>query len=206
MQETSGLIELNQQNLTFLTIFNGYISIRLKKDPGDPAFEKTITVNPETKDEVTSYVKKLKGVRGTITKIERYDRTINTGKVFGGYNVVIDGKYVLQFPDNSIPLNRFMKMARNIDFTQPVELAAWQSEDKKTAFTIKQNGENVPQIPKEDMPAPVELRGGKWSYQEQEQFLIALLEDQIIPNVNSLNLSNEVSDTPEGSTEDQIPF
>ena len=117
-----------------------------------------------------------------------------------------------------------MKLAENIDFSQPVEFSAWQdTKTDKTAFNVKQGGKSVPQKYTQDdpgdCPPPVQSKLGKWNFDAQEEFLFDRMENVVIPMVNeagnempqlahaaSAGSSTQSHAPEEDLSDDDIPF
>jgi hypothetical protein len=164
----------------------------------EQAGHKPIVVeNPRSKEKITKYIKQYKGVEALICKIEWYNRE-HDGTTYKGWKLFLDAAgtpCVLDLPFNSRAGNRFMKLAENIDFTQPVEFSAWyDSKGDATAFNVKQNGQSVSQRYTRDepgdCPAPTKNRLGKWNWDAQEEFLLERMEQCVIPAV--LDAGNEM--------------
>lgn len=145
------------------------------------------------------YVKKFAGLDGRITKVEWYEREGDFGTMRGLKLHIKDGgeHYFLDLPFEKRPYDYFTKVAENIDYTKPVEIVAWQ--DKKdhrvTAFAIKQDGKFVQwKYTRDDMgecPEAKQLRTGKWSFDEQREWLLERIINVVIPHVDALNEFDE---------------
>lgn len=149
--------------------------------------------NVRTGEKVIKYIKRYKGVEALIKKIDWYDREYEDTR-FMGWKLLLDANGVactLTLPFESQVGSRFMKLAENIDYSQPVEFSAWKSPDDKTALSVKQNGENVPQkYTREDpgdCPAPVQGFNKKWNFDAQKQFLHERMISVVIPKVQAAN-------------------
>ena len=134
------------------------------------------------------WIKPYKAVSGFVDRIEWYDREHN-GRKFRGWNLHItddDESYVLDIPFANRANSRWMKLAENIQFDEPVRFSAWN--DRKTdtlAFNVQQGGTSVPQkYTREnplDLPEPIQRSSGKWDYGAQEDFLVHRMNKNVLP-------------------------
>lgn len=149
--------------------------------------------NVRTGETITKYIKRYRGVEALVKKIEWYDRE-HDGTRFMGWKLLLDANGIactLDFPFESRMGDRFMKTAENVDFARPVEFSAWKGPDDKTALTIKQGGQNVPQKYTKDNPGecPVPVKGfnGKWNFDKQKEFLHKRMLEVVIPKLQAVN-------------------
>lgn len=88
-----------------------------------------------------------------------------------------------------------MKLAENINYSEPVEFSAWKGQDDKTAFSVKQGGENVPQKYTRDdpgdCPPPVQGFNKKWNFDAQKEYLHERMVNVVIPKVKAVNGNDE---------------
>jgi len=178
-----------------------YFSLcQVSKTPRD-GFEAITVQNPQTEDEVTKYVKRYDKVIGYITKIEWRDTEDKYDQQFLSWNIHLDDgegmKVVLSLDFDSAPSSRFMNLAENIDFTKPVEFSAWRDNSgkaPKTAFAVKQDGQNVPQKYTKDNPGerPAMVKElGKWNSRTQMIWLHGRMMNVVIPAVDAANAKRE---------------
>lgn len=156
--------------------------------------------NPRSGQTSTKYIKPYKLVEAMIKRIEWYERDYD-GTPFMGWKIVMDADGVpctLDLPLQSQTATRFMKLAENLDFSQPVEFSAWKTPDDKTALSVKQGGNNVPQKYTKDnpngCPPPVQGFGKKWNYDAQTQFLHERMTQVVIPKLNALRGIEETTE------------
>lgn len=178
----------------FLVIKHGGI-VQESKNPRE-GFVPIEVPNIRTGDNTIKYIKRYKGVEALIKRIEWYDREYADTR-FMGWKLVLDADgtaCTLDLPFESRVGTRFMKLAENIDYSQPVEFSAWKGPDDKTAFSVKQNGENVPQKYTRDEPGdcppPVQGFNKKWSFDAQKEFLHARMLEAVIPKFQAINGGN----------------
>jgi len=172
---------------------------------------KPITVqNPQTEDEVTKYIKSYDKVIGYITKIEWRDTEEKYDQQFLSWNIHLDDgegmKVVLSLDFDSAPSSRFMNLAENIDFTKMVEFSAWRDvsgKAPKTAFAVKQDGQNVPQKYTKDntgeRPEMVKELG-KWNSRTQMIWLHGRMMNVVIPAVDAANAKREFTQPEQSKT------
>jgi hypothetical protein len=178
----------------FLVIKHGGI-VQESKNPRE-GFTPIEVVNVRSGDKTVKYIKRYKGVEALIKKIDWYDREFEDTR-FMGWKLLLDADgtaCTLDLPFESRVGSRFMKLAENIDYSQPVEFSAWKGTDDKTAFAVKQNGENVPQkYTREnpgDCPPPVQGFNKKWNFDAQKEFLHERMMQVVIPAVQAVNGMN----------------
>jgi hypothetical protein len=189
-----GLVEQTNDGI-FLNVKHGGI-VQESKNPRE-GFSPIEVVNVRSGATVVKYIKRYKKVIAHIKKIEWYDREYEDTR-FMGWKLLLDDDdgtvCVLDLPFESRVGTRFMKLAENIDYSQPVEFSAWKGPDDKTAFSVKQNGENVPQKYTRDSPGdcppPVQGFNKKWNFDAQKEFLHARMIHAVIPKVQELNSGN----------------
>ena len=214
-----GLHEKTISNGNFLNIKHGAICLE-SKEPIE-GYEEVIVDDisktiPDgkgghTHPQVTKYIKKYAALDGKTTRIEWYDRTNNGVHYLGAKLHVRDGgqHFQLDLPFGKKHFDYFTKVMDNIDFSQKVEFNAWKDrkDPRQTAFVIKQNGDYVQwAYTKENMgdcPPAVQNRSGKWSFEAQREWLLARLQDVIIPAVDEINKFDEPE--PEYEPEEPSP-
>lgn len=184
-----GLQERTEGNGIFLVI--KHFSLCEESKTEKPGFLPITVTNPRSGSQSTKYIKRYKGVEAFVKKLEWRDVPYED-QHFMSWKLHLDAAgvpCVLDIPFGSIVSTRFMKMAENIDFTKPVEFSAWKSADDKTAFSVKQDGVNVPQkytrADPGDCPEPVQNRMGKWNYDAQTDWLYDRMMNIVIPKVEA---------------------
>jgi hypothetical protein len=185
-----GLQEQTDTGTIFLNVKHHSICTESKTEK--PGYKLIEVENPRTKQKITKFIKQFKSVEALICKIEWYERE-HEGTTYRGWKLSLDANGVpaaLDLPFNSRAGNRFMKLAENLDFTQPVEFSAWyDAKGDATAFNVKQNGESVRQLYTRDNPGecppPTQNKLGKWNFDAQEEFLLDRMETVVIPRVEA---------------------
>ncbi len=186
----AGLVD-KRQSATWLQIVDG--SICQKTNHEVEGWEEKKTVNPKTGKEVISWIKKYEAIEDAyITGIRWYETPVEDTTLLG-WNVTFnaDGQtLVLKLPLNQNPTKRFMKLADNIDFSQPVTVKAWKSHNKEknrdeVAFNVLQNGNTIPQKwNRENLPeAKQNAITKKWNFEDQDTFLVENMNNNIIPRL-----------------------
>lgn len=184
-----GLVEKKEANTVYLVVKHGTIC-QESRNPKD-GYEPVEVINPETKVTTIKYIKPYDRVEALITNIEWSDREWD-GRPYRSWRISMDAAgtpCVLELPFESRVSTRFMKLAESISYTDPVEFRAWLDRDNKTAFIVKQNGQNVPQkYTREnpgECPEPVKRVTGKWSFDDQAEFLHERMMNIVIPRVHA---------------------
>jgi hypothetical protein len=159
----------------------------------------------ESKTEQPNHVPVV-AVEAMVCNIEWYERE-HEGTKYRGFQLFLnaDGTpCVLDIPFKSRACGRFMKLAENIDFTQPVEFSAWyDKKDDATAFNVKQGGKAIPQ--KYTLENPGELpraekdeMTGDLDFRAQTRFLLGRMKDVVMPAVEQAG--NEMPELAKAAT------
>lgn len=159
-----------------------------------PGYEPVEVMNPSTKEVVIKFIKRYDFLEAMVTKIEWRDTEDKYDQRYMSWKIHLDAdseKGTLEIPFNSRVGDRFMRMAENIDFSKPVEIRAWRDNEDRTAFIIKQDGQNVTQkytkADPGDCPPPTQTFGGKWNFDAPSQFLHKQMMSVVIPRVEAIN-------------------
>jgi len=189
-----------------IRLFAKYFSIcQVSKTPRE-GFE-TITVqNPQTGEDVPKHIKRYDKVIGYITKIDWRDTQDRYDQQFLSWEIHLDDhegmEAMLSLDFDSAPSSRFMNLAENIDFTKPVEFSAWRDTSgkaPKTAFAVKQDGQNVSQRYTKDSPGerPAMVKElGKWNSRTQMIWLHERMMNVVIPAVEAANAGRVFAQEP----------
>lgn len=206
MRDIKGFQEQTKGEGNFFVIKHNFIVQESKTER--QGFEAIKVRNPRTDTEITKYIKRYKGIEALIKKIEWYDTAQKYDQRYMGWKIHLDTgvkKGVLDIPFDSRPCSRFMKLAENLDFTQPVEFSAWRSPDDTTAFAVKQNDQSVFQkYTREnpgELPPPVQNFKGKWNYDDQMEFLRKRMIEVVIPAVDAAQGKHPVTETAPDESE-----
>lgn len=188
-----GLVEQTENNTVYLLVKHHSLVQESKTER--PGFKPVEVSNPKTKETIVKFIKYYRCVEGYICKIEFYDTEEQYDTRFMGWKIHMDADgvpVVLDLPLNSRASNRFMKVAENLDFSEPVEFRAWHDrESDGVAFYIGQGGQAVPQKYTKDNPGncppPVQSRVTKeWNFDVQKEFLCQRMLDAVIPEVEQM--------------------
>ncbi|MDT5061492.1 MAG: hypothetical protein QOH63_1951 [Acidobacteriota bacterium] len=226
-----GLQEQTSAGTTFLVVKHNSICTESKTER--EGYQPITVEHPRSKEKIAKFIKRYKSVEALVCKIEWYARE-HEGTHYKGWKLYLDAAgvpCVLDLPFNSRAGNRFMKLAENLDFTQPIEFSAWyDAKGDATAFNVKQGGESVRQVYTRDdpgeCPPPTQNKLGKWNFDAQEEFLLERMENVVIPAVQEAgNLMPQLEGAPadaelarmrkdfkqldtkdEGIEDDEIPF
>lgn len=164
-------------------------------DPKE-GYEDVLVTNPRTGEQKTKFIKRFAGVTGVIVGIKWYDRANEYG-TFRGINLHFkDGgqHFYLDLPLQSKGFDVFTRVMENIDYAKPVGVRVFKSHKNgkdETAIVWSQGDENLQwrytKADPGDAPQPKQLRSGQWDYTARSEFLLAKLQDEIIPMVNELH-------------------
>lgn len=187
-----GLQERTDSNSVFLVVKHHSICQESKKERD--GFEPIEVTNPRTNDTFFKFIKRYKAVEALVKRIEWYDTESRYDTRYMGWKIHLDANgtpCVLDLPFESRVSTRFMNLAENVDFTQPVEFKAWHdAKNDSTAFMVAQNGKSVPQKYTKDNPGnrppPKQKFGGKWNYDEQTEFLHNQMMTVVIPKLQAV--------------------
>lgn len=203
------LLEHTERNGKFLSIKHGAICLE-SKEPKE-GYELIEGVTPSG-EPYSKYIRKFKGVRGLIVKIEWYSREYN-GDTFKGLHLTIkDGgeRCILDLPFERRHYDYFTKIAENIDYSKPVTFETWpDTKNAKpgkpvpTAFVCIQDDKYVQwkyaRGNMGDCPEPVQRASGKWNFDDQRDWLLDRMLKYVIPHVEELHAFSE----PEDEYEDE---
>lgn len=192
-----GLKEKTVSDKKYLMVKHHSIILE-SKTPVD-GWEEIKVENPQTKEIKSKWIRRWAALEGMIKKLEWYDTGNQYKDRFMGLKIHIAdaGEYFqLDLPFNTRPYDSFVKLAENIDYTQPVEFSVWYDKKQETtAFAVRQNGVPVKwKYTKEDMgecPLPTQNALGKWNFDGQREWLWLRLTQVIIPHVETINAFDE---------------
>lgn len=153
--------------------------------------------SPET---MTKYIRSMPSVDGFVQKLEWFNTEDKYEQQYLGVNIYMkdgDEEFILQIPQNRRYFNTFCKIAENIDWTDRVEF--WANKDRlkdTTNFGANQNGAGVKYRYTKDNPGPMPLAKQnkttkKWNFDEQNDWLLENLIENVIPAVNAQLGANE---------------
>lgn len=202
-----GLKQQTVASTIFLNIKHTGICEEYKVQPRDPEFRRIKVNNPSTETDVTKWIKEYESVAGFIDKIEYSAREYDDGaKVhkFEDFKVhinMLSRVAILAFKIESRQGERFMKLARNINYRKPVEFRAWK-DGNHFALYVAQNGQKVEEFFHKDhpnLPKWVERvnRKGEKEYDKDEyyEFLVSDVRDKVAPVVEQIAEQRNASPT-----------
>lgn len=194
-----GLQEKTSAGTTFLVIKHHSLCEESKTER--PGFEQITVYNPRTitpekplGDPITKYIKKYAGVEALICKVEWYDTEEKYDQRYQGWKIHLNAAgvpCVLDLPFNSRAAGRFMRLAENLDFSEPVEFSAWyDAKNDATAFNVKQFGKSVQQKYTKDNPGdcpqPEKNFQGKLNFDKVNEFLYGRMINVVVPTVEEI--------------------
>lgn len=132
----------------YLNVFDYSICMKSKEPVDAPGWseEPIKTVNPTTKEEKLTWVKRFDPVIARIIRVKREKKSFDSGNTIVQWTLTLlaGGKYAsLQCVTMDSFLKRFLMIAPNLDFSKPVAISAWMGNNKgKPAqkFSIRQPG------------------------------------------------------------------
>lgn len=228
-----GAQERTQNDGTFYVIKHNCICQESKHER--EGFEPVEVVNPQTRETSIKFIKRYQSLDGFITRIEYRDTEQQFDQRYVSWKIHLSlgggRRGVLEIPFQSRMSSRFMKLAENIDFTEPVEFRAWKdTKTDSTAFYVGQGDDgsgktiSVRQLYTKDdpdaCPPPRQAMGGKWNFDDQMTFLHDQMMNVVIPRVEAAagmleehaqNGDSPADDLPpytvnDSAPDDDIPF
>lgn len=180
-------------------------------------FKQVEVKNPRTNETIIKWIKPFKSLTAYVTKIEWRDTGDQFEQRFLSWKIYLKAGEqvgVLELPFHSRTSSRFMRLAENLDFSQPVTFRAWRdAKTDSTAFYVGQNEVSVSQKYTKETPGecPVPIKDaltGKWDFSAQNRFLHGQMINQIIPKVESVAAALEHSTaSPNNEPEfEETPF
>lgn len=186
-----GLVEKSEKDTVYLVVKHHSICQESKVER--QGFEPVEVINPRSGETSVKFIKRYDTLEALVTKIEWRDTGDQYDQRYLSWRVHLDAAgtpCILEIPFKSRISSRFMKVAENLNFTQPVELRAWH--DKKTdstAFFCGQGGVSVPQRYSKDEPGdcppPEEVGFGEWNFSAQNKWLHGRMINIVIPAVEA---------------------
>lgn len=151
--------------------------------------------NPKTGDVSTKYGYRYDSVAGHVVKIEKFDTAKKYPTRYFGFKMhLVEGAetYVLTMPYNSQLLRRFLRVARNVDWTQPLSITIFkgkkQGGGEELGVWFQQNGATVKPYYTREQPhgmpdAYHDTVEDSWDFRDQHRWLVAKLIDEIVPDI-----------------------
>ncbi len=232
-----GLAKQSESNVVFLEV--KYYSLwRALKKQVDGCDIETPT-NPRTGEKVTKYGYKYRSVTGRATKLIWYDTGDKHAQRYFGFKLTMVDQgdtFVVDMPWNSQILRRFMRLARNIDWSQPFTLTIFKGKKKEkagsedTGIWFEQGGETVKAYYTREEPhgMPIATQDSvthDWDFKPQQKWLAAKLKDETAADIadiaaasappiepdhgeqqNSENRDEELMPPHDPITDDDVPW
>ena len=183
-------------NITYLEVKHYCLWRPLKKQAeGCDAVEVT---NPKTGVVLTKYGYRFDTVSGRVVKLFKYDTEKKYPTRYFGFKLHLTDLgevFVLDMPYNSQILRRFLRVARNVDWTLPLSITIFKGKKKdregdELGVWFQQHGETVkPYYTREQprgMPEAIfdsDLQ--QWDFKAQHRWLVERLKDETIPDIES---------------------
>lgn len=189
-----GLERQTESNIIYLAVKHFSIWREVKKPcEGSEAIE---VVNPKTKATTTKHGFRYRTLSGQVTKIVKYDTADKYPTRYFGFKMTIqEGQqlYVLDMPYHSQVLRRFLRVARNIDWTRPLAISVFKAKSDRdpkgeTGLWFHQNGETIKSYYSREQPHGMPAASQdpdtlEWDFRAQHRWLIQRLIEDTIPEV-----------------------
>lgn len=199
----------NNTNKTFLQLRAGKVCKKVTE--GTPG-----AVEHIKEDKSKIYFLEYSSVSGLMTGF-RTKAGLNEGDVTACVEIQDAGEtFELQFKIGSGYWNSFAKMLPNVDVSKPITFSPFYKEEnnkKQTTLFLNQDGnavkfaytkENPNGLPEAE--AITNKKGDilKWDFSEQEQFLLNMIEKDVLPKIKRTALTSPITQytTPEQSFND----
>lgn len=185
----------------------------------EQGYEEQSVFNPSENRQQMKWIKRFGTVDGLIKAITWYDTEDQQDQRYMGLKITIDDEgeiYVLGLPYAKSHYDSFVKFAEGIDFAEKVEFSAWPDTNTKgkeiTGFTARQNGEIVRQRHTKaeiesgvsSCPAATTNKVGKLNFDDQRDWLLDNLNNNVIPKVVALYGEPEVHAKAEAAEEEPV--
>lgn len=183
----------SESNVNYLQVKHFSLWKEVKR-PVEGCEEVEVT-NPKTKEIVRKYGFKYRALAGRVMKLVKYDTGDKYDTRYFGFKLHIqDGTeaYVLDMPYQSQILRRFLRVARNMDFSQPVRITIFKGKGKdgkdETGIWFQQSEETVKSYYSREAPhgmpeATQDPDTHEWDFKPQHRWLVQRLQDDTIPQI-----------------------
>lgn len=208
-----GLTKQSDSNKVFLTVKDFSLWRELKKHvDGCESIEVT---NPKTKEVLIKHGYKFRTLEGRAVKLEKYDTKDKYPTRFFGFKLhVQDGAeiFVLEMPYQSQILRRFLRVAPNVLWLEPLSISVFKGKGKEgkdeTGIWFQQAGETVKsyytrETPHGMPPAKYYDQTQEWDFRDQHTWLVARLIEDTMPAIEEA--AARLSPPVEPAAEDAEP-
>lgn len=155
--------------------------------------------NPSTGQTVRKYGYKYRSVSGRAVKLVKYDTEQKYSKRYFGFKLHLmdeGGTFVIDMPYQSQILRRFLRLARNIDWTKPFSITIFKGKKKEgagveeTGIWFEQSGETVKSYYTLEHPhgmpaATQDPDTHEWDFKAQHRWLVERLKSETIHDIET---------------------
>lgn len=187
-----------------------------KQENGCDAVEVT---NPRTHEVITKYGYRFDTVNGRAVKLVKYDTGTKYGTRYFGFKLHLSEggeTYVLDMPYQSQILRRFLRVARNVDWSAPLSITIFKGKGKdnkagaeETGVWFQQRGETVKPYYSREQPhgmpiATFDDQEQKWDFKPQHRWLVERLQAETIADIEQAAAHVAPPDEPEAVSVDHF--
>ena len=184
----------SDSNVTFLQVKHFALWKEIKRPV--EGCETIDVTNPKTKEVIKKHGYKFRTLSGRAVKLVTYDTGTKYATRYFGFKLHIsDGGevYQLDMPYQSQILRRFLRVARNIDFSKPFAISVFKGKGsdgkEETGIWFQQAGQTVkPYYSREQPhgmpPATQDPDTHEWDFKAQHRWLVQRLQDETIPEID----------------------
>jgi hypothetical protein len=189
-----GLTKQTESNIVFLEVkyYSLWRSLKKHVDGCDIEYP----TNPTTGVKVEKFGYRFRSVSGHVVKLVKYDTEHKYSKRYFGFKLtIIDGPdmFVLDMPYASQILRRFLRIARNLDWSVPVSLTIFKGKKKEagsedTGIWFQQRGETVKPYYTKEVPhgmpeATQDPDTHEWDFKAQHRWLVERLQSETMGDI-----------------------
>ncbi len=188
------LTKHSDNNLIYLQVKHFSLWREVKKQVN--GCEEIEVQNPRTGAVIKKYGYKYRDVSGRATKLVKYDTERKYSTRYFGFKLhIVDGAetYVLDMPYQSQILRRFLRVARNIDWSQPFTITVFKGKKnernvEETGIWFQQRGETVKpyytrENPRGMPPATQDPHTHEWDFKAQHRWLVDRLKEETMRDI-----------------------
>lgn len=190
-----GLTKTSDSNIIYLQVKHYSLWQEIKK-PVDGCESIEVT-NPKTKEVITKYGYKFRSLTGRAVKLIKYDTEQKYPTRYFGFKLHMqdgDDLFVLDMPYQSQILRRFLRVARNVDWSLPLSITIFKGKgnggknDETTGVWFQQQGETVKPYYSRETPhgmpdAIQDPDTHEWDFKAQHRWLVERLKEETVSDI-----------------------
>ncbi len=205
------LTRFNENAAVYLVVKHFALWRELKKRV--EGCEEIEVTNPKTKEVIRKFGYRFRDVSGKVVKLVKYDTERKYPTRYFGFKMHMqDGAdmYVIDLPYNSQVLRRFLRIARNVDWSLPLSLTVFKGKkddgSEETGVWFQQKGETVKSYYSRETPhgmpeAVFHQDLQQWDFRAQHSWLVERLKLETIPDIEAAARRSTPPIPPEGVEE-----